>query len=108
MPKYSENTKSILDSSLYFDILENKGVKSLKIVRSPDFEKLIGKQIPIDVEHTWSYGDNLFKLSNQYFKSYDDWWVIALLNGKPTDAHYSIGDIVYIPANPYYIKEVLR
>lgn len=108
MPIYTEKTTSILNHDLYFDVFEDKGVKYLTIVRSQTFDKLIGTQIGIDVEHVWSYGDSLAKLSQKYFYSYENWWIIALLNGKPTDAHYSIGDIVYIPRNPYYLKEVLR
>jgi len=25
------------------------------------------------------------------------WWVIAWYNQKPTEAHFNVGDVVYIP-----------
>lgn len=109
MPNYNVNKQhSILDNQLYFDVLESKGVKQIKILKSTNFEKLIGLSINIEKEHIWSSGDTLFKLARSYFGSYQYWWVIALLNGKPTDAHYSIGDVIYIPTSVISIEEALR
>lgn len=108
MPKYSKNNKALLSNDLYFEVLEKKGVKSLVIRKTTMFDNLQGTEFGVIEEHVWSHGDNLYKLSNRYYGEYQYWWTIGLINSKPTDAHYSIGDTVYIPSNPYHIAELLR
>ena len=108
MPKYFRDSQAILSNDLYFEILERKGVKSLVIRKTATFDKLQGNEFDITAEHVWSQGDSLHRLSVHYYGEYQYWWTIGITNSKPTDAHYSIGDIVYIPANPYYIAELLR
>lgn len=60
-------------------------------------------------EHVWSHGDKLYKLANKYFGDRDLFWIISLYNNKPTDSHYSYGDIVYIP-NDYiaFLNDVVK
>lgn len=108
MPKYKEKNIAILSNDLYFEILESKGVKSLTIKKTVHFDHLRGRQFGILSEHLWSYGDNLFKLSFRFYGDPKFWWIIALLNNKPTDAHYSIGDKIYIPSNPIEITELMK
>jgi hypothetical protein len=55
----------------------------------------------------WDHTTRLTKLSNQYFGSFEYWWVIAWWNKKPTDAHFNIGDVVYIPNNLTLALEAL-
>lgn len=107
MPQYSKK-EAILNSDLYFDVLERKGVKSIVITRSRTFKELQGKEFDVTTEHTWSKGDSLHKLSQRYYGEFQYWWVIGLMNSKPTDAHYSIGDNIMIPSNPYYVAGLLR
>ena len=48
-------------------------------------------------KHVFSSGDSLSKIA---FKEYGDarlWWVLAWFNGKPTDLHCNLGDIIVIP-----------
>ena len=45
----------------------------------------------------WRVGDRLYKLANEYYGDSTKWWVIAWFNQKPTESHFSLGDIVYIP-----------
>ena len=108
MPIYSKNSKALLSNDLYFEVLEKKGVKSLVIRKTTTFSKLQGTEFGVADEHIWSQGDNLRKLSNFYYNDSQYWWTIGLTNSKPTDAHFSIGDIVYIPDNPYHIAELLK
>jgi len=108
MPYYPNNKVALIDSDLYFEVFEKKGVKYLRINRTKDFSKLSGMEIGISTEHLWSQGDTLWRLSHKYFGDSKYWWVIAMLNKKPTDAHYNIGDIVYIPSVPSNILEKLR
>ena len=108
MPTYSRNNKALLNNDLYFEVLDKKGVKSLVIRRTSTFDKLQGTEFDVIDEHVWSKTDSLYKLSNRYYGEYKYWWTIGITNSKPTDAHFSIGDIVYIPSNPYYIAELLK
>ena len=108
MPKYSKDNKAVLSSDLYFEVLEKKGVKSLVIRKTTTFDKLQGTELDVAAEHIWSHGDNLRKLSNTYYSESQYWWTIGLANSKPTDAHYSVGDVVYIPSNPFHIAELLK
>ena len=49
------------------------------------------------VQHIWSTGDRFYKLAAQYYKMPSYWWVIALYNHKPTEAHVKLGDPIWIP-----------
>lgn len=108
MPNYINDKDAILTADIYSEMFEKKGVKYLRIRRTKDFTPLRGVEVEIRGEHLWTQSDSLFKLANKYFGSYDDWWVLALVNKKPTDAHFSIGDVVYIPADTTIIKEAMR
>ena len=108
MPKFLNDKKATLNNSSYFDVFERKGVKFLRIRRTKDFSPLVGIEFEILKEHIWTKTDSLIKLSNKYYRNSENWWTIAILNGKPTDAHYSIGDVVYIPQNPTQIIESMR
>lgn len=46
---------------------------------------------------TWKVGDRLYKLAFEYYGDSRYWWVIAQYNNKPTDHHFKLGDIYYIP-----------
>ena len=47
----------------------------------------------------WASNSRLYNLASQYYGDPSLWWLIAWYNQKPTEAHYSIGDVVYIPNN---------
>ena len=108
MPKFLDDKIAILNSDSYKEVFEKRGVKYIRIRRTKDFSKLTGVDFEVEEEHVWSVSDNLFKLSYRFFGDYEFWWTIAMINGKPTDGHYSIGDIVYIPKNPNRILEMMR
>ncbi len=48
-------------------------------------------------QHIWKYGDRLSNLAFKYYGDVRYWWVIAWYNRKPTEAHFSPGDIYYVP-----------
>ena len=107
MPKY-KRTAAILNSEVYFDVFERKGLKFLRIHRTTSFKGLRGREIPLRARHVWSKTDKLHKLAEQYYGDNTYWWVIAMFNKKPTDAHYSIGDITYIPEDPILILNLIE
>ena len=108
MPRYLKDLTGILNSDLYFNIFEKKGRKFLKIRRTVSFKNLQETEVDVLTEHIWAKEDKLFKLSMRYYGTIDFWWVIGLVNKKPTDGHFKIGEIVYIPNKPSTIVGALR
>ena len=104
MPDYIR-TIATNASELYQKLFEDRGIRSGEITQYKT--RIFGSRIKslniATTKHTWSMGDKLFKLSYQYYNTYELWWVIALWNGKPTDAHYDYGDVIEIPTNPQTI-----
>ena len=45
----------------------------------------------------WKINSNLYKVAYEYYGRPELWWVIAWFNRKPTDSHFSQGDIVNVP-----------
>jgi len=108
MPKFYNDSKAILDEDLYYEVFQKKGVKFLRIRLTKDFSNLSGKEFEILTEHVWTQGDTYWRLSHGYYNQADLWWTIAIVNGKPTDAHCEVGDTIMIPRNPYLIAEAMR
>ena len=108
MPTYPDQETMLLDFDIYVEKNESRGVKTIKLRRTQTFENLSGLEIDVLDEHTWSFGDSLLKLSNKFYNAPNYWWIIAFINKKPTDAHFKIGDILYIPSNPQFIEGQLR
>ena len=52
------------------------------------------------VNEVWNTSIKLFKLADKYYGDPNLWWVIGLVNKKPTDAHWKNGDLIYIPIDP--------
>ena len=105
MPIYRNNPSAKLNDDSYFDIFEDKGVKFITIKRSKNFKNVQGKSFELKPDHLWSHGDTLYKLSYKNYGTYDFWWTIALVNSKPTDAPFKIGDVVF---RPRYTTEILE
>jgi nucleoid-associated protein YgaU len=49
------------------------------------------------VTNFWTMGDRLHKYAEKHYGDPTYWWVIAWFNKKPSDAHFSIGDMIKIP-----------
>lgn len=108
MPTYPDQEIMLLDFDHYFEILERRGMKTIRLRRTKTFESARGMEITVREEHTWSHGDNLRRLSQKYYYSPDFWWILAFVNKKPTDAHFKIGDILLVPSEPQLIVGALR
>ena len=52
--------------------------------------------LEIEVER-WHAASKLYNLAYEYYGDPTLWWLIGWFNRKPTDGHYEVGDIVYIP-----------
>jgi len=84
---------------IYEELLEDRGIKKLNQYLTPSFAELTEvRRLSLDEgEHVWKTGDRLWKLAGTHYGDPTLWWLIAWYNEKPTDAHYELGDIVYIP-----------
>ena len=108
MPKYSDNLNRVLANDLYFNIFEKKGVKYLKIRKTVDFKYVQNFPIQLnEAKYYWSSSDNLYKISLRFYGTGQYWWAIGLVNRKPTDSHWSIGDEVLVPTYPSALEGIL-
>jgi len=86
-------------AEIYFNILEDRGLTTLVQYGTPRFKK-ISKRARRRITHVqkiWTVGDRLYKLAAEHYGDSRLWWVIARYNNKPTDAHFQLGDTIYIP-----------
>lgn len=100
--KRYEDRKLILNSSeLLAEKLQQKNLNGIKHYLSPNFKfPTYDEQINIVTKtETWKMGDRLSKYAEKYYLNPELWWVIAMFNKKPTDAHFKIGDQFYVPIN---------
>ena len=47
----------------------------------------------------WKVGDRLTKIAYATYGDSRYWWIIAQFNKKPTEHHFKVGDIFYVPVN---------
>jgi nucleoid-associated protein YgaU len=100
MPKYIGRETVRNEQEEYKELFDDRGVTSIE-----HYETFILNESNYDVsysslEHVWKRGDKLYKLAFEYYGVYKYWWVIALYNNKPTDAHFNDGDVIAIPIDP--------
>ena len=70
-------------------------------------EAVVAEPLVIVTEHTVAAGENLQRISRKK-EIYGDsrlWWVLAWFNQKPTEAHFKVGDVYYVPDSP---AEIIR
>jgi len=58
--------------------------------------------------HIWTTGDRLYKLADEHYGDPTLWWVIAWYNGRPTEAHFKVGDVVRVPSPLERVLGILR
>ncbi len=85
--------------SLYEKTLEKRDVKFINQYTTPEIAKdiLLKSKDFIYSYHIWAHGDRLYKLADSYYGDSKLWWVIGLINQKPTESHFAVGDLVLIP-----------
>ena len=86
-------------NEMYEHILDDRDVRFIRhwdtpTMRSPTVEQL---RALTGIQHTWAVGDRYYKLAAEYYGSPQYWWVIAQYNKRPTEAHLTVGDLIYIP-----------
>lgn len=103
--KVNYNTEELIQK-----ILDRKNIPAIKHYNSPVIE------IPtyldrVNIKTTteiWKRGDRLYKYAEKYYSNPELWWIIAMYNNKPTDAHFIIGDVFYIPTDLANLFEYLK
>jgi len=110
--RYKFSDKFFLRKDAKYDrILKKRNVREgVMMLGTPE----IGHPADLDTslifetEEIWSHSTKLWKLAAKYYGDGNLYWVIALYNSRPTDAHWKIGDIVYIPQPVEYVADILR
>ena len=82
--------------------LDNFMDKELKFVNQYDTAIMPSLSVETNasierITHIWTHGDKLWKLSQQYYGDPKYWWLIAWFNRKPTENHFSFGEVITIP-----------
>ena len=75
------------------------------VFRYPDTDEIAQLQI---IEVIWDSKARLFNLANKYYNDPSLWWVIALFNQKPTEAHFVLGETVYIHLPLEQVLRIMR
>ena len=99
MSRFSNRTIFRNRNELYEEVLEERDLKYIRQYETPNFKYPSAEEMrEIDtVRHVWKRGDRFFKLAHEYYGDSTLWWVIAWFNKTPTEAHVSVGKVVFIP-----------
>lgn len=88
------------NSTLRETIHERRNVETVKILERLPYFYPSEEELRDEINHSkeiYKTGDKLYKFAFKYYGDVDLWWIIAWYNNKPTDAHFKLGDVVYIP-----------
>jgi nucleoid-associated protein YgaU len=81
--------------------LEEVDMRPVQILHYPTpFFPVLEKDVIAEfthIRHTWKLGDKFYKLAAKYYDDATSWWIIALYNSRPTEAHVRVGDVILIP-----------
>ena len=105
--RYKNEKLGLLDSQHYKEYLEERGLKDAVIIRSVNFKNLGLIEVPVGSYGLWTAGSSLQKISQEVYGTIEYWWTIGLINAKPTDAHFNLGDEILIPTSPDVIKNII-
>ena len=104
--------KVVLNSSgEYSKILNNRKLKKVSISGTAtirDTLLLVADPIVTERSILWTQGTKMWKIAADHYGDGRLYWVIGIYNDKPTDAHWEIGDVVYIPTPVEYVVDFLR
>ena len=109
MPIYKRLQKLTLKKEDHEFLLSLREIESLQFYKNQEFSRdFLSNNYSVE-EIVWSHGDKLYKLAHRFYGDRNLFWIIGLFNNKPTDSHYSYGDVVYIPLNPLdFIRDAVK
>jgi hypothetical protein len=105
--RYENRDKTRNSLEMFKEHFDKRDVNFINHYTTPVF-KYIDEDNEYDIsehKYVWKQGDRLYKLAYEYYSDPELWWVIAWYNQKPTEADYSVGEIILIPTP---INEVLK
>ena len=108
--RYINRRTRLNSSGMYKNILYNRGIKKLEHYDTPQFfypEEEVMSLFNMK-KMVWKTGDRMFKLAHQEYGDVEYWWIIAFFNNSPTDSHFEVGDVVYIPHPLELVLEVME
>ena len=101
---YSRYTKRsmILNDDVNYQksLFSDRGIKQVMQYETPVFSYPTNGEMAgaLEIETVrWGATHKLYNLAEEFYGEPELWWVIAWFNRKPTEGHFSIGDVVYIP-----------
>ena len=102
---------SIGDNGLYHDIVKKRDVRNVMlhktaILQNPEI--LIANPAIEEEVTTWRPASKLWRISEVHYGEGRFYWIIGLYNDKPTDAHWEVGDTVYIPKPLSIVRQILE
>ena len=97
--RYTKNRIINNKDPAYKRYLKKRGMKKIRQyntsrLQHPDLKDLANFD---RLSHIWKTGDKYYKLAAEYYQDPTKWWVIALYNQKPTEAHVDVGEVLYVP-----------
>ena len=107
MPIYSDSSRIINQDDVYQKMFEDREVGFIEHYRTKRFPVGFRTVSVRTQKHVWRKTDKFYKLSGQFYGAYEYWWVIAYFNGKPTDGHCKVGDVLEIPLQLNKVLEAL-
>ena len=79
----------------HYDHLDKRGISQVTAYKTPRLNRM-RNQYNL-VKHNWEPGDKFWKLSAKYYGDPGYWHIIAQFNYKPTEAHVTMGETVFVP-----------
>lgn len=102
MNRYSKSQILLNNLNYYSKQFDARNLKFISHFRPDTYLRLSEEFLTslTYIEEVWSSSTKLHKLASKYYGDTTIWWVIGIVNGKPTDINWQIGDIVKIPTDP--------
>mgnify|MGYP003654596092 FL=1 len=97
--RYDNRSIIFNNSDIYENIIHKRGIKHVSHYGTPVIDFPLAEEIEtLDLEtHTWHSNDSFYKLAYEHYDDPSYWWIIPWFNKKPTEFHFQLGDLVYIP-----------
>lgn len=102
MPNRYKNRRVITNTNKNYEkYFETRDIKRIEQYATPKYFYFTEEQLNriSYIEHVWSAGDRLYKLSARYLGSHEDWWILLRFNKLKNEVDIKAGDVIKIPLN---------
>jgi len=106
--RYDNRTLRTLSLDKYPNLLKKRKRNFVRIFETNKYNEVAEEDRVSLVSDVviWQQGMKFYKLAYQYYGNIDYWYIIAIFNKKPTDAHVQLGEEIFIPAPLERVKEL--